>query len=127
MGDVVEHPDDDDQASALTVPQESQEEDADDDPADMRDEDDPHNPREPRRPMEPGKILLQGFRTVSQTLSEAYGNACGEIEILLQKSLAKATNEDRNFVFGASRSICDWVDCVKLAMALLEQSAEEQT
>ena len=61
MGDVVEHPDDDDQAGGMAVPQESQEEDADAAPADMRDEDSPHNPWEPRRPMEPGEILLQGF------------------------------------------------------------------
>ena len=64
---------------------------------------------------------------MSQTLSEDYGNACVEIEILLWKHLAQATNEDRNFVYGASRCICHWVDCVKPAMAFSGKSAEEQT
>ena len=128
MPDATEQQDKEDQASSVTVPQESQEEEQmDDDRAEARDDDDPQEPREPLRPLEPQEVILQGFRTVSQTLSEAYGKAGGEIQILVWKNLVKATTKDRNFMYGASQSIRHWVDCVKLAMALSEQSTEEQT
>ena len=64
---------------------------------------------------------------MSQILSEAYRHAAGEIEILLWKNLATTTHWDRNVVFGASRSIRTWIDRVKLAMALSDQDAGEQT
>ena len=64
---------------------------------------------------------------MSQILSEAYGHASGEIEILLWKNLAMATHWDRNVVFGALRAIHTWIDCVKPAMALSDQDAGEQT
>ena len=83
------------------------------------DQDDPPESPEPTEPMD---ILFRGFRTVSQVLSEAYGHAAGEIEILLWKNLATATHWDRNVVFGASCSIR-----VKPAMALSDQNAGEQT
>ena len=46
-------------------------------------------PQEPQEPLEPYQIVLQGFRTVSQTLSVAYGAASAEIQIIVRKSLAK--------------------------------------
>ena len=63
-------------------------------------------PQEPEEPLEPYQIILQGFRTVSQTLSEAYGAASAEIQIIVRKSLAKTTAEDRTFLWGASGAIC---------------------
>ena len=63
-------------------------------------------PEEPEEPQEPYQIILQGFRTVSQTLSAAYGAASSEIHAVVRKSLAKATAEDLTFVWGASGAIC---------------------
>ena len=63
---------------------------------------DSEEPKEPEEPREPYQIVLQGFRTVSQTLSAAYGAASSEIQTVVQKSLAKATAEDWTFVWGAS-------------------------
>ena len=81
---------------------------------------------EPKEPQEPYQIVLQGFRTVSQTLSVAYGAACSEIHTIVRKSLAKATAEDRTFVWGASGAIHRWLDSVKPAMAATEKSTKDQ-
>ena len=59
---------------------------------------DGEQPEKLEEPLEPYQIILQGFRTVSQTLSAAFGAASSEIQTLVQKSLAKATAEDRTFV-----------------------------
>ena len=59
---------------------------------------DGEEPEEPEEPQEPYQIILQGFRTVSQTLSAAYEAACSEIHTVVRKSLAKATAEDWTFV-----------------------------
>ena len=59
---------------------------------------DGEEPEEPEEPQEPYQIILQGFRTISQTLSAAYGAASSEIHTVVRKSLAKATAEDRTFV-----------------------------
>ena len=72
------------------------------------------------------KIMLQGFRTLSQTLSAAYGAASAEIQIIVWKSLAKTTAEDWTFVWGASGAICQWVDSVRPAMASSEESTKDQ-
>ena len=40
---------------------------------------DGEEPEEPEEPLEPYQIILQGFQTVSQTLSVAYGAASSEI------------------------------------------------
>ena len=56
--------------------------------------------RSPKSPLEPYQIVLQGFRTVSQTLSEAYGATSAEIQIIVRKSLAKTTTKDWTFVKG---------------------------
>ena len=124
MPDTNKQHSDEDPAGSVVIPNETQEEgQMGGDQADAGDDDEP---QEPREPLELREIILQGFRTVSQTLSVAYGSACAEIQILVQKSLAKTTTEDWNFMYGASRSIHQWVDCIKLAMACLEQSTEEQ-
>ena len=65
---------------------------------------DPEEPREPGEPLEPYKVMLQGFHTITQTLSAAYGATCDEIQAIVWKSLAKTTAEDRTFVWGSLRS-----------------------
>ena len=87
---------------------------------------DGEEPEEPEEPQEPYQIIVQGFWTVSQTLSAAYGAACSEIHTVVWKSLAKATAENRTFVWGASGAICRWLDSVKLAMAAMEKSTKDQ-
>ena len=87
---------------------------------------DSEEPEEPEEPQEPYQIVLQGFQTISQTLSAVYGAACSEIHTIVRKSLAKATAEDRTFVWGASGAIRCWLDSVKLAMAATEKSTKDQ-
>ena len=87
---------------------------------------DGEEPDEPEEPREPYQIVLQGFRTVSQTLSAAYGATSSEIQTIIQKSLAKASAEDRTFVWGASGAIRHWLDSVKLAMAATEEDTKDQ-
>ena len=87
---------------------------------------DGEEPEEPKEPQEPYQIVLQGFQTVSQTLSAAYGAACSKIHTIVRKSLAKATAEDQTFVWGASGAIRRWVDSVKPAMAATEKSTKDQ-
>ena len=81
---------------------------------------------EPEEPLEPYQIILQGFRTVSQTLSVAYGATSSEIQTLVWKSLAKATAEDWTFIWGASGAIRRWLDSVKPAMAATVKSTKDQ-
>ena len=87
---------------------------------------DGEEPEEPKEPQEPYQIVLQGFGTVSQTLSAAYGAASSEIHTVVWKSLAKATAEDQTFVRGASGAIRHWLDSVKPAMAAMEESTKDQ-
>ena len=87
---------------------------------------DDEEPQEPEEPLDPYEIILQGFRTVSQTLLAAYGAASAEIQIIVWKSLAKTTAEDQTFVWGASRAIHHWLDSVRLAMAATEKSTKDQ-
>ena len=68
---------------------------------------------EPQEPLEPYQTMLQGFQTVSQILSVAYGAASAEIQIIVRKSLGKTTVKDRTFVWGASGAIRQWVDSVR--------------
>ena len=84
------------------------------------------DPEEPEEPQQPYEIVLQGFRTISQTLSAAYGAASSEIQTVVRKSLAKATAEDRTFMWGASGAIRCWLDSVKLAMAAMEEDTKDQ-
>ena len=83
-------------------------------------------PEEPKEPQEPYQIVLQGFRTVSQTLLAAYGAASSEIQTVIWKGLAKATAEDWTFVWGASGAIRCWLDSIKPAMAAMEESTKDQ-
>ena len=86
----------------------------------------PQEPEEPQEPLEPYQIMLQGFWTISQTLSAAYGAASAKIQIIVQKSLGKTTAKDRTFVWGTSRAICQWVDFIRPAMAGSEESTKDQ-
>ena len=96
-------------------------------PGDDREETgDGEEPQEPEEPLQPYEIILQGFRTISQTLSVAYGAASAEIQILVRKSLAKTTAEDRTFIWGASGAIHHWLDSVKPAMAATGESSKDQ-
>ena len=87
---------------------------------------DGEEPEEPEEPLEHYQIVLQGFWTVSQTLSAAYGAASSEIQTLIQKSLAKDTAEDQTFIWGASGAIRHWLDSVMPAMAATEKSMKDQ-
>ena len=87
---------------------------------------DGEEPQEPEQPLEPYEIILQGFRTVSQTLLAAYGATSSEIHTIVWKSLAKTTAEDRTFVWGASRAIHHWLDSVRPAMTSTEESTKDQ-
>ena len=87
---------------------------------------DDEEPQEPKEPLEPYQIVLQGFWTVSQTLSVAYEAASAEIQIIVWKSLAKTTAEDRTFVWGAFGAICQWIDSIRPAMAGSEESTKDQ-
>ena len=86
----------------------------------------PQEPKEPQEPLEPYQIVLQGFWTVSQTLSVAYGATSAEIQIIVWKSLAKSTAEDQTFVWEASRAIHQWMDSVRPAMAGSKESTKDQ-
>ena len=87
---------------------------------------DGEEPQEPEEPLEPYEIVLQGFQTVSQTLSAAYGATSAEIQIIIRKSLAKTTAEDQTFVWGASGAIHHWLDSIRPAMAAMEKSTKDQ-
>ena len=87
---------------------------------------DGEEPQEPEEPLEPYEIILQGFWTISQILSAAYGAASAEIQILIRKSLAKTTAEDRTFIWGALGAIHHWLDSVKPAMAATGQNTKDQ-
>ena len=93
---------------------------------DQEEADDGEEPQEPEEPLEPYEIVLQGFWTVSQTLSAAYGAASAEIQIIVGKSLAKTAAEDQTFVWGASGAIWHWLDSVRPAMAATNKSTKDQ-
>ena len=87
---------------------------------------DGEEPQEPEEPLEPYEIILEGFRTVSQTLSAAYGATSAEIQIIIWKSLAKTTAEDWTFIWGASGAIHHWRDSVRPAIAATEKSTKDK-
>ena len=60
--------------------------------------------------------MLQGFWTVAQTFSAAYGNASSDIQRVIRKSLRDSTSDDRTFIYGASNVIRPWVESVCPAM-----------
>ena len=49
-------------------------------------------------PQDPYQVILWGFRTVSQTLSEAYGTASCEVQKIIWSALRTSTTEDWTFV-----------------------------
>ena len=106
MPDANEPQGDDDPTGSgpapVLVPNEAEGAQLGDDPAEAGDD---GEPQEPEEPLEPFQIVLQGFRTVSHTLSAAYGAASAEIQIIVRKSLAKTTAEDQTFVWGALGAI----------------------
>ena len=87
---------------------------------------DGEEPQEPKEPLEPYQIVLQGFWTVSQTLSVAYGAGSAEIQIIIRKSLSKTTTEDWTYVWGTSRAIRQWIDSIRPAMAGSKESTKDQ-
>ena len=87
---------------------------------------DPEEPQEPEEPLEPYEVILQGFRTITQTLSAAYRATCDEIQVIVRKSLAKTTAEDRTFIWGASRAIHQWLNSVKPVMDCTDKSTKDQ-
>ena len=98
-----------------------------DDPADVGNNGEPQEPQEPQEPLEPHLAVLQGFRTISQTLSAAYGAASSKIQKVIWKALSACTPEDRTFIWRASGTIRHWVDSVRPAMACSEKSTKDQS
>ena len=81
-------------------------------------EGDPKVPQDPQDDSpQPHQQVLQGFQTVAQTFSAAYGVGSSDIQQVIQRSLRESTNDDRTFIYGASKAICCWVESVRPAMA----------
>ena len=66
---------------------------------------------------QPHRQVFQGFWTVAQTFSAAYGSTSSGIQQVIRRSLRESTNDDRTFIYGASNAICHWVESVHPAMA----------
>ena len=73
------------------------------------------------------QLIMQGFRTVTHTLSDEYQQACKEVQTIVRKSLRRSTALDCTFVWGASAAICCWEQAVHPAMDCLGESIEEQS
>ena len=87
-------------------------------PEEVAGEGDPQAPQDPQDDTpQLYRQVLQGFRTVAQTFSAAYGNASANIQQVIQRSLRECTNDDRTFIYGASNAIRLWVESVRPAMA----------
>ena len=88
-------------------------------PDEIAGEGDPQVPQDPQDDSpEPHRQVLQGFRTVAQTFSAAYGSASSDIQQIIRRSpLKESTNDDRTFIYGASNAIRCWVESVHPAMA----------
>ena len=87
-------------------------------PEEIAGEGDPQVPKDPQDDSpQPHRQVLQGFQTVAQTFSAAYGSASSDIQQVIQRSLRESTNDDRTFIYGASNAICRWVESVHPAMA----------
>ena len=81
-------------------------------------EGDPKAPQDPQDDSpQPHQQVLQGFWTVAQTFSAAYGSASSDIQQVIWRSLGESTNDDRTFIYGASNAIRCWVESVRPAMA----------
>ena len=87
-------------------------------PEEVAGEGDPQAPQDPQDDApQLYRQVLQGFRTVAQTFSAAYGNAHANIQQVIRRSLRECTNDDRTFIYGASNAIRLWVESVCTAMA----------
>ena len=69
---------------------------------------------------------MQGFHTVTQTLSDNYQQACVEVQNIVWRSLRKSTTIDQTFVHGASNAIHQWVRTIYPVIDCMGESAEEQ-
>ena len=87
-------------------------------PEEVAGEGDPQAPKDPLDDTpQPYWQVLQGFRTVAQTFSAAYGSASSDIQQVIRRFLRESTNDDRTFIYGASNAIRHWVESVSPAMA----------
>ena len=81
-------------------------------------EGDPQVPQDPQDDSrQPHRQVLQGFWTVAQTFSAAYGIASSDIQQVIWRSLRESTNDDQTFIYSASNAICRWVESIHPAMA----------
>ena len=88
-----------------------------DNPDEVAGEGDPWAPQDPPDDVpQPHQEVLQGFRTVAQTFSAAYGNASTDIQRVIRRSLRESTNDDRTFIYSASNVIRRSVESVCSAM-----------
>ena len=87
-------------------------------PEEVAGEGDPKVPQDPQDDVpQPYRQVLQGFQTVAQTFSAAYGDPSANIQQVIWRSLRECTNDDRTFIYGASNTIHLWVESVRPAMA----------
>ena len=87
-------------------------------PDEIPGEGDPQAPQDPQDDSpQPHRQVLQGFRTVAQTFSAAYGSTSFNIQQVIRRSLRESTNDDRTFIYGASNAIRRWVESIRPAMA----------
>ena len=87
-------------------------------PDEIAGEGDPQVPQDPQDDSpQPHRQVLQGFQTVAQTFSAAYGSASSDIQQVIRRSLRESTNDDQTFIYGASNAIRRWVESVCPAMA----------
>ena len=87
-------------------------------PEEVAGEGDPQAPQDPQDDApQPHQQVIQGFQTVAQTFSAAYGSASSDIQQVIRRSLRESTNDDRTFIYGASNAIHHWVESIRLAMA----------
>ena len=94
-------------------------------PEEVAGEGDPQAPQDPQNDaLQPYRQILQGFRTVAQTFSAAYGNASTNIQQVIRRSLKECTNNNRTFINGTSNAICLWVESVHPAMAGAEMGKD---
>ena len=88
---------------------------------------DPADASEGGEPQDSHQVILRGFWTISQTLSEAYGATSLDTQKIIQRALRTSTAEDWTFIWGASGAIHQWVESVRPAMACLGKSTEDQS
>ena len=73
------------------------------------------------------QFTMQGFHNATRTLSDAYQEACQEVQTIVRRSLQKSTVIDCTFVWGALVTVRWWVKAVHPAMDCMGESLEEQS